>query len=175
MKAFNLKTTTVTLPTGDKSVISLGEDGRGRKQSLILCPAGLQDGDPVSLNVPRLGRPSISTGNDPSGGWLARISTSGAYIRGANGNVRVLNGREKLVTPVAYGYGAFGAAGRTGTWQDWLLVLQEGAILRVKPSRGDAHFLVVLDNGVFHLSPAQADISDEPFSLEVGDYTTLSL
>ena len=138
MKAFNLVAREREFSFGVIPVIELGERGRGRWQEIIPCPLEIQTGEPVSLGVTRSGKPKIIRGGDGKG-WLARVSTLTAYIRCALGTVYAPV--ESQVEVVANGYGAFGLAGRVGTWFDYLLKVPDNTLLRVKPSRGDAWYL----------------------------------
>lgn len=140
-KAHNLAASEVEMSFGTLRAIALGQKGRGRMLTYVPCEGDFPDGACVALATTRTGKPKIVPGGDAARatGWLARVSTEGPYVRGAYGHVRALD--PALVSVVAYGYGAFGDAGRVGQWYDYLLALQEGAVLRVKPSRGDAYFL----------------------------------
>lgn len=152
MKAYNLVPKTEIIADREIKSIVLGENGRGRKQTKILYKAL---GEFVIISIPTVGNPSIVDCNS-NAGWLLRISTEGAYIRSANGNVSV-NSIEGI-SVVARGHGAFGDAGRTGTWDDLLIaVYKEDAIFRVKPSRGDAHILLVQDGKIHKLSYVDAE------------------
>jgi hypothetical protein len=136
MKAFNLKAE----ERNGKTLIALGEEGRGRKLTLVRCALDIKDTEEVTVIKPKPGVPTISKATPyGSTAWLARITTDGAYIRGAEGNVRFLGEGVELV---AKGFGAFGDAGRTGNWDDVLIIVPNGTLLRVKPTRGDAYFLL---------------------------------
>lgn len=203
VRAYNLgKTTDVTIGGKPVSVFKLGEEGRGREQKIVRCDPSIADGDLVTLTVPKKGMPgSISISKVEPGSiasdsaklagntncWLVRISTQGAYIRGAKGNVRwrlEWSGHDTMgsdlpeaantsnfptsldctvaqseltqcgvssVSLVAKGFGAFGDAGRTGTWDDVLIlvrIISQPIILRVKPSRGEPYFLKVTQNEI---------------------------
>ena len=149
MKAFNLSAKNIEVAGNKVPVIQLGESGRGRLLVSIPCPEGLQDGDTVQAlpaQVKANGlktKPSIKGSNDPENGWVARISTDGSYIRGACGNVSYDPTQPSVGAPIliAKGYGAFGDAGRTGNWDDLLVQVSDGTVLRVKPTRADAYYL----------------------------------
>lgn len=174
MKAYNLNTVQHTASFGVVDVIGLGEEGRGRKLTLVNCPKGIGDREDVTLFAPKVGKPKITLGRDNSPCWLMRLSTEGAYIRGANGNVRVLKGQEDRVSVVARGQGAFGDAGRTGTWDDLLVQVAPETVLRVKPSRGDAYFLNVTELEVLKISVSEVEIYDRAeIPLDVESYIRL--
>lgn len=174
MKAFNLKAITKIIAGSEKTVIQLGEEGRGRKSILVKCEAGIQDGENVTVKIPKPGMPGVPqiTRDDqsPGDGWISRVSTNGAYIRGAQGNVRYLTA-SPAVTAIAKGHGAFGDAGRTGTWDDVLLQVPIGAVLRVKPSRGDAYFLRFDSDSVQKLTAEEAAF--EGIETEKESYTKI--
>lgn len=156
MKAYNLKATKTKVGDKEVSVISLGENGRGRVNKLIRCESGVENGELVTVKIPKPGMPgavTVTKGGDPDNKWLMRISTEGSYIRGAEGNVRFL-GDAQLI---AKGYGAFGDAGRTGTWDDVLICVSIGTVLRVKPSRGNAYFLLVGEDSIQKYSQEEAN------------------
>ena len=146
MKAYNLATAVIEVAGNKLSVIQLGEKGRGRLLVSIPCPEGLQDGDTVQALPPQTKanglktKPSIKRSNDPENGWVARISTNGSYIRGACGNISY-DPTQPAPIVIAKGYGAFGDAGRTGTWDDVVVQVPDGTVLRVKPTRADAYYL----------------------------------
>ena len=149
MKAYNLATAVIEVAGNKLSVIQLGEKGRGRLLVSIPCPEGLQDGDTVQALPPQTKanglktKPSIKKTSDTENGWVARISTDGSYIRGACGNVSFDPTQTGVSVPVivAKGCGAFGDAGRTGTWDDVVVQVSDGTVLRVKPTRADAYYL----------------------------------
>ena len=155
MRAYNLIPKEVEMSFGKLSTLMLGEVGRGRKMTYVPCERRFEDGEHVALSTTRSGKPKIIAGHGgDAAGWLARISTEGPYIRGAYGHVRALD--PALVRVVAYGYGAFGAAGRVGQWCDYLLAIQPGAVLRVKPTRGPAYFLHATPDKIVRLEREEA-------------------
>ena len=160
-KAFNLVSNEVEMAFGKLKAIVLGQKGRGRMSTYVPCEGDFSDGAPVALSTTRSGKPKIIAGQPGSDatGWLARISTEGAYLRGAYGHVRALD--PELVRVVAYGYGAFGNAGRCGQWGDYLLTIQPGAVLRVKPTRGPAYFLHVTEDRIVQLTQEEAMVYDK--------------
>ena len=159
-KAFNLTSSEVEMSFGRLRAIALGQQGRGRLLTYVPCEGSFEDGACVVLTTTRNGRPKIIAGQPGSDatGWLARISTEGSYLRGAYGHVRALD--PELVRVVAYGYGAFGDAGRVGRWYDYLLALQPGAVLRVKPTREEPYFLHVTVDQIVRLEQEEASVYD---------------
>lgn len=171
MKAYNLKPSIYKASFGDLLCLQLGEDGRGRKLTLVPCERDFSSNELVSIAETRAGKPHIVAGGTGDG-WLARVSTQAAYIRGAYGNVRVLvAGTAKIV---ASGYGAFGDAGRIGSWDDVLISVSDGAVLRVKPSRGDAYFLHFTDERVVKIKKEELDVYPLEIPSEYDDYAEIS-
>jgi hypothetical protein len=124
--------------------IVLGERGRGRVLAPIVVDPGVLDKDgfisgAVRIGETRSGKPKIVRGDEPPTAWVDRINTLTSYVRGAYGWVGRLPGSG--VSVIARGLGAFGDAGRVGTWGDYLLIVPTQTWLRVKPSRGQAYFL----------------------------------
>lgn len=158
MKTYNIQPEEVQV-TDDISflALSLGEKGRGRNIVNVACPESfcfLEEGQTKKGKV-RLNR------SQQRRGWVARISTAGAYIRGANGNVSAHPEQAGNIRVLARGQGAFGAAGRTGNWDDLLIATElEEFLLRVKPSRGDAYILWFRDGKVSELDYDQAELAD---------------
>jgi hypothetical protein len=159
MKAYNLKSIIHQASFGSVSALSLGESGRGRKNVLILCPPSIIDGQKVRVATPKVGKIKIETSddNEDSTKWVARISTQGPYIRGAFGCVCVE--ASSKVKVLAEGAGAFGAAGRTGSWRDYLLEIPNGCWVKVCPTRGSIYFLH-FEAKVVRLKPEEVSIYD---------------
>ena len=159
MKTYNLNPSVVNVAGNDISVLKLGEKGRGRVEKLIKCDSIT---DSMKVLAPKAGMPGnvkIVADVDNSVGLIIRVSTEGSYVRGANGNVSVSPNDVDKVNVVAKGYGAFGDAGRTGTWDDVLLVVTNATVLRVKPSRGDAYLMSIdEDFNVQKLSYSEAEL-----------------
>jgi len=156
-KAYNLAASEVEMSFGKLRTIALGQQGRGRLLTYVPCEGDFPDGAPVALATTRTGKTKIVAGHGgDAAGWLARVSTEGPYIRGAYGHIRARVQDRALVQVVAYGYGAFGDAGRVGQWCDYLLKLQPGAIIRVKPTRGQAYFLHATTDRIVRLDQEEA-------------------
>ena len=171
MKAFNLSNTAVqSVARRDMTVLILGEPGRGRKQIAIPCPEGIKDGEDVTFSgggttpqgIKR--KTKIELGDDGKKVWLARVSTAGAYIRGANGGASTQP--QYGVKTLELAHGAFGDAGRIGIWRDYLAVIPFGSILRVKPSRGDCYYLWFEEDKVSKLTADELELLDLEYPME---------
>lgn len=140
MKTYNIEPTNVDVG-GDFSyhALSLGERGRGRNIVNVACPETFEF---LDVGQTKSGRSRLVTSSESSG-WIARICTNGGYKRGASGNVSVPPDTHPHIQVIARGQGAFGIAGRVGSWDDILFSsLEENLWVRVRPSRGDAYVLI---------------------------------
>jgi hypothetical protein len=152
LKPWNLTPEKVKMSFGEMDAIVLGEKGRGRVMNLVACPDVIKEA--VHVGTTQLGKPRVSDGHCPVGGkedaskWLARITTKGPYRRGADGTVMVHPVQGELVKVVAIGCGAFGEAGRTGRWEDYIVTCSPGTVLMVRPTRDDPHFLLFTEERV---------------------------
>jgi hypothetical protein len=154
-KVYNVSPTEVSVADFNFSAISLGEKGRGRLLVNVACPATFTH---LEVGTTKQGKPRLNSSSNPKG-WVARISTEGAYVRGAFGNVTTSPEVVDKIQVVARGQGAFGDAGRTGTWDDLLVATElEEFILRVKPSRGDAYLLLFKERKVAQVTYEEADL-----------------
>jgi len=129
-------------------IIFLGESGRGRRYEKVSLgrrnPADEIDGriletNPVKITLPArngkseksffvLERPSKNVET-----VLMRINTQWCYTKGTTGRwVTVAGEPETLIS----GYGAHGIAGRIGNWDDGLVVMKSGDVLKIKPEGG---------------------------------------
>lgn len=158
MKTYNVKPEEVQV-TDDITItaVSLGEKGRGRSIVNVACPESF-----LYLEEGQTKKGKVRLNNSHSDrGWILRISTAGAYIRGANGNVSTHPEDAEAIRVLARGQGAFGAAGRTGNWDDLLITTElEEFLLRVKPSRGDAYIIWFREGKVSELDYDQAELAD---------------
>lgn len=117
--------------------IALGEKGRGRHETFIPVPKEFPDKPEetvlgFSMGLTRSERPRLvvnRNGGDRS--VTALLSSNGGYRRGTCGEIYVLTSSKVLA--VATGYGAWGDAGRIGTWTDACIQFSSGWI-RVKYS-----------------------------------------
>jgi hypothetical protein len=132
-------------------VLFLGETGRGRRFEKVALgrrnPATTVDGRVLEAHVAKItlpakdGKPEtaffvLDQPNKAEGGVLVRVNTDTGYVRGGQGCWRTHAGSPKTLVS---GYGAFGDAGRIGNWDDGIVHLQAGDVLRVYPSRDSVH------------------------------------
>lgn len=129
-------------------VVFLGEEGRGRRYEKVGLfrknPAEVKDGrvykaHPVKITINRgtdrersfftLAEPN--NGNDRR--VLVRINTQWVYTRNTAGSWKAVKGEPQ---DLVVGYGAHGIAGRIGNWDDGLVLMSPGDVIRVKPEGG---------------------------------------
>lgn len=148
MKQFNLKPEMRTLSFGELMVIALGERGRNRYETLIPYQDDLSETDSAIAVPTRTGRRRIVRGHGNEG-WLARIKTDGVYRRGSHGCVYVHRDDALKVKVLATGQGAYGEAGRLGTWYDYLLELEDFVLLKVQYFGGYINYMYFTPARVF--------------------------
>lgn len=141
MKAYNIKPVEIKLESNSNSFtvlgLSLGEQGRGRQRTIVPVE---RESQLYNIGKTKTGNPKLFAGSGDSDGWIARISCEGCYTRDTNGRASATEG----VAVIARGHGAEGDAGRLGTWDDLLLSVPDGAVVKVKPHGGSkrpAYFL----------------------------------
>lgn len=129
------------------NILFLGEVGRGRRYEKVglfrQAPAVVTEGrvcqaHPVKIVINR------DTTNEKSFVVLAapkdagdqrilvRVNTCTGYVRGGAGSWSVIAGKPEAVVKA---YGAYGDAGRIGSWADDLVVVNPGDILDIDGSR----------------------------------------
>lgn len=133
-------------------VVFLGEEGRGRRYEKIALdkrnPAQVgENGRVLEAHLRKVTLPSkkkegtefsfwvleAPSAHDDPEAVLVRVNTSWVYTRDTAGRWESVAGKpETLVS----GYGAHGIAGRIGNWDDGLVVMRPGDVLRVKPEGG---------------------------------------
>ncbi len=107
---------------------------------------------------------------------LVRINTYTGYLKESSGHFTVVKGKpETLIS----GYGAEGAAGRNGSWTDSLVIVTEGDVLKIHPTRnlsGVYTFAMWVEAGevktatwdVYERLQAKVDIAASPKTLAFG-------
>lgn len=133
-------------------VVFLGEEGRGRRYEKVALdkrnPASVaENGRVLEAHLRKVTLPSkkkegtefafwvleAPSAHDDPEAVLVRVNTSWAYTRGTAGRWETVAGKpETLVS----GYGAHGIAGRIGNWDDGIVLMHPGDVLRVKPEGG---------------------------------------
>ena len=129
-------------------IVLLGESGRGRWCERVgldrKCPPLVIDGVVTEAIAKKItlpakdGRAEISfwvlakpEGDGESA--LVRINTEGTYTKDTSGSWKFVAGEpEELIS----GFGAYGDAGRIGSWKDGLVVVHPGDVLKVTLTGG---------------------------------------
>jgi hypothetical protein len=153
----------------------LGEAGRGRRFVKIKLdrqrpPAVVEiDGGPaiedaglVQFEAGGATRHAFTAPAPGDRRFLIRFYTGRAYVRHTSGRVFQLRGNP---VKVAEGYGAFGDAGRLGTWDDVLFIASPGDAFEVRPSGRNPAFVVeITDAGpkIFEDAGAWKSAQDTP-------------
>ena len=151
MKLWNIETCKVSTGFGEIDAVLLGEEGRGRKKALVPITKIMK------INAQ----------------WVARISSEGTYTRGTYGTVYVLVEDKDKVNVLSYGYGAYGDAGRIGSWNDFLVSLEETPVrFLVRPSGGpdkrERYWLVFKDK-VYTVKQEETSIFTETTGIDIPD------
>ena len=168
MKQFNLIKSRheMEFSWGKIHVIALGERGRGRKLEIVPMASNISENDTVMLAETRSGKQKIIAGGD-NNGWLARINTEYSYCRGTVGCVYIKDKDKKGVKVIAKGYGAYGAAGRIGTFYDYLLQIPDNTWVFVKRSGTSNHRLLYFSSEkVYEIQPDELSIFCENMDLD---------
>ena len=135
MRQYNITPEVKTFPFGDLNVLSLGEKGRGRKEAIIPVQPNKGTCD-LEVSLTKAGKPKLTIAKLPAPGWIARISARGTYTRGTMGTVWVQSDKAHQIKVIAHGYGAYGDAGRVGSWDDFLVQVPDNTLFVVYPSGG---------------------------------------
>ena len=141
--------------------ISLGERGRGRYELFIPCSesspesfSGVIPG--IKLGTTKSNRPRLIPGDDKEGISLV-LSAEGGYRRGTWGFIKYLKGSEVELLGVANG--AFGDAGRIGSWDAVACKLKSGWICIHRSGHNDASEYVGFGpDGKFHNTDCLDDL-----------------
>jgi len=137
VKRYNITPVGRKFSWGEMRLVTLGQRGRGRHEGIIPYHA-----DPgakyLKIARTRTGRPKIVAANNESRGWLAVLSGGGTYTRRTYGSVYCRTEDKDRIQVIASGYGAYGDAGRIGTWYEFLVAVPDHTFFKVRPA-GGAH------------------------------------
>jgi len=134
MKRFEIHPIEGEFDWGTMSIIELGESGRNRR--LVYVPYHApDDAEFLEIGTTRSGRPKIIKSESPEG-WLAVVSGSGTYTRGTYGTAYCLESDKDKIQIIEYGKGAFGQAGRIGSWYEFLIAIPDDIFIRIRPAGG---------------------------------------
>jgi len=152
MKLYGIEPIFEAMPWGEKvKVISLGEKGRGRRLSYVLFDAEYDpSADNYEASLDDTGLARIFRTERASNGWIMKLSGAGTYTRDTHGTVYVLNEYVGNVKVLAYGFGAWGTAGRIGDWWEFVVTVKEPAVFLIRPAGGSGkrpRWFLVVDGG----------------------------
>lgn len=170
MKLFNIVPIVRVMSFGELSVIALGERGRGRYEAVIPC--GVKKDDKFgSIAKTKTGNPKIIPSSSPEHGWLAVVSGSGTYTRGTYGTVYCQKEDVEKVQVLTLGNGAYGDAGKIGSWNEFLITITDNTFLRIRPAGGqgkiDRYNLFFSAEKVFRVPDSELESFCEQMGLDV--------
>jgi len=132
-------------------IVFLGEAGRGRRYEKIGLarhnPAEILNGRVLEAQLIKITLPAKDGKPEKSffvfekprmdtQDIIVRINSYGGYIRGAYGSWQTIVGQPETLVKA---HGAFGDAGRIGNWDDGLVVMHPGDVIKIHPSRTWGH------------------------------------
>lgn len=138
-------------------VVGVGEEGRGRH----LTKVGLLRQDPPSIDnqIIKNANPVkitnrrtqqvfslLKKNKNKDQRVLILVSSDEGYKRNCHGTVSFLQGGDKPENLIAEGHGAYGDAGRVGFYQEKLLVLEKGDILKINTTKYNTWIVSYLDD-----------------------------
>lgn len=169
MKLYNVHPEKRQFNWGEMDVITLGERGRGRKEVYIPFHVISFDekGSNYEIGQTKNGMPKIIASNENTEGYIAVLSGKGCYTRGTYGTVYIFHEDKEKIKVLAYGYGAYGAAGRIGNWGEFLVVIipPYPIRIRVRPAGGahkiSRYWLIFQRDGICRVKDEEAEIFTE--------------
>jgi hypothetical protein len=165
-----------TFRFGDVEGITLGEEGRGRKEVFIPSTFDVKKGMNESLDIgkTKTNRPRVVATSEDTLGLYMIINTHGGYTRRGNGFASVTDINQ--ITVIERANGADGDAGRIGTWDSFLLKVnsfEKDLMVILWYSGGyEQEFLLVRTNGTVESFKTLAEFA---LWLDIGNTTTLDL
>jgi hypothetical protein len=165
-----------TFRFGDVEGITLGEEGRGRKEVFIPSTFDIKKGMNESLDIgkTKTNRPRVVATSEDTLGLYMIINTHGGYTRRGNGFASVTDINQ--ITVIERANGADGDAGRIGTWDSFLLKVnsfEKDLMVILWYSGGyEQEFLLVRTNGTVESFKTLAEFA---LWLDIGNTTTLDL
>jgi hypothetical protein len=165
-----------TFKFGDVEGITLGEEGRGRKEVFIPSTFDVKKGMNESLDIgkTKTNRPRVVATSEDTLGLYMIINTHGGYTRRGNGFASVTDINQ--ITVIERANGADGDAGRIGTWDSFLLKVnsfEKDLMVILWYSGGyEQEFLLVRTNGTVESFKTLAEFA---LWLDIGNTTTLDL
>ena len=149
MKLWNIEPVKIKLSFGEIEAVVLGEEGRGGKRALV---------------------PITKINNNAQ--WVVRLSAEGTYTRGTYGTVYVLTKDREKIKIIDFGVGAYGDAGRIGSWNEFLVSIEETPVrFLMRPSGGpgkrERYWMVFDKDKVYTVKPTEIDIFKETIGIDI--------
>ena len=161
---------------GQLTILAIGERGRARYEAIVPFASTITEQHLVELAPTKSGKLKIVP-SDSDNGWLAVLDAEGCYTRNTLGDVYVPEEQKSNVQIVSKGYGAYGAAGRVGTWYSYLAAIQEDTFIWVRPSGGahkvSRYWLYFGEDKVYRLSKEELSLFCDEMDLDVPGKETL--
>lgn len=169
MKAYKIKPIKIAFPFGEANVITVGQEGRGRRIVYVHAPENFTGSEPIEVASTRSGGVKLvhSKNYGTSNYWCAKISSAGTYTKRTGGAIYT---NDMSAEVLAYGNGAYGDAGRNGSWLEILVKIKDGSMIRVEPIGGyktDNYFLHFTETEVIRVEANQMEIHIEKNNLDV--------
>ena len=168
MKQYKLDVREYQFSFGTHNAVILGERGRRRWQVIIPVASQVTEESLVDVTLTK-NHLKIGLGTS-SDGWLARLNCCGCYTRGTIGVAYVHKQDAGKIELITYGYGAYGDAGRCGDWNDYLVVIQDGTLVKIKKSGGykrPAMFLFFGKSEVLEISKEEVHVWADMYGYDV--------
>ena len=172
MKLHNIEPQEEEFPWGKMQVVTLGEQGRGRIYTIVPFHAVYDpSANDYEIGSTKSGKPKIIRTGKPSLGYIAKVSTLGDYARHAYGELRLLKTNAPNVKIIAAGLGAWGDAGRLGSWSEYLLQIKPPypVIFYVIPTRTLNYWLVFTENNVYKVLRSELSVFEERSGITIID------
>jgi len=133
-------------PFGVLNLVTLGEEGRGRRELRLPSNCDIAKGvNPnLTIGLTKSGRPRVDRGDEEGIVYLL-LSSEGGYTRRGNGKILFLKEDEDSIEVLAIGNGADGTAGRIGYWTTALVKSTKETYIRVKKSGGNPSTLLYIN------------------------------
>ncbi len=149
-RKWNIEPYKVLTGFGEIDAVLLGEEGRGRKRAIV----------------------PITKINKINAQWVVRLSAEGTYSRGTYGTVYVVAKDSKKIKIIDFGVGAYGDAGRIGSWMDFLVAIEKTPVrFLMRPSGGpgkrERYWMVFDKDKVYTVKPTEIDIFKETIGIDI--------
>lgn len=172
MRLYGIRPVKRTFSWGEMQVVELGEEGRGRELVIIPFFGDIEKDKHYEIAPTRSGRSKIIKSDKETPGWIAKLSASGCYTRGTQGSVYVMNEDIPKIEVLEMGWGAYGDAGRLGSWDEFLVVVKDfPARFKIKPAGGSSkirpYWVVFTEDKVYVVEENEVEIFSDQMGIEL--------